>query len=201
MSRVYDAYQFVIVGLEMIGKTSIINRYFDNIFFKDLARTIAVDYKSKSIQLDKNTTAIIRMWDTAGQERFDALSQSYYKSGDCILLTFSICNKKSFERLEYYWDKICDYKNKDAIIILVGTWGDKADERVITKDDIDDFIYEKCIEYFEVSSLTGVGINEMFNRCISLIYEDKKNKHTMRKVVYDKFIEKQNKQTQCCIIQ
>ena len=201
MSRVYDAYQFVIVGLEMIGKTSIINRYFDGIFFKDLARTIAVDYKSKSIQLDTNTTAIIRMWDTAGQERFDALSQSYYKSGDCILLTFSICNKKSFERLEYYWDKICDYKNKDAIIVLVGTHGDKADERQISKDEIDDFIYEKCLEYFEVSSLTGVGISEMFNRCIGLIYEDKKKKHTMRKVVYDKFVEKQNKQTQCCILQ
>src|SRR3989338_5168865 len=103
---VYDIYQYIIVGHEMVGKTSIINRYFDNIFLQDLARTFAVDFRSKHIKLDKNAEVIIRVWDTAGQERFDALSSSYYNKGDCILLCFSIYDEISFAKLPYYLDKI-----------------------------------------------------------------------------------------------
>jgi small GTP-binding protein len=94
-----DVYQFIIVGYEMIGKTSIINRYFDDVFFSDLTRTLAIDYKSKRIVEDVNKYNIIRIWDTGGQERYDALTHSYYKHGECILLCFSICNRHSFDKL------------------------------------------------------------------------------------------------------
>ncbi len=35
-SRLYDVYQFTVIGHEMIGKTSLINRYFDDVFLNDL---------------------------------------------------------------------------------------------------------------------------------------------------------------------
>ena len=79
----YDVYQYIIIGCEMIGKTSIINRYFD-VFFSDLARTLAIDYKSKRIKEDENNCCIIRIWVT-----------------ECILLCFSICNRESFNKLVY----------------------------------------------------------------------------------------------------
>lgn len=207
-SRLYDVYQFIIVGHEMIGKTSIINRYFDDIFLKDLTRTFAIDFRSKHIELDTNTEVIIRMWDTAGQERFDAISQNYYSKGDCIFLCFSIYDRKSFEKLEYYMDNIIRYANENRIIILVGTHADKNSERVVNIDEIKDFAYDNNLEYIEVSSKTGVGITELFNRSIKLIYDKRTMTHDIRREVYDKLIKKENinkdyinKDYTCCTLQ
>jgi small GTP-binding protein len=208
-SRLYDVYQFIVVGHEMIGKTSIINRYFDDIFLQDLTRTFAIDFRSKHIEIDKSTEVIIRMWDTAGQERFDAISQNYYSKGDCIFLCFSIYDRKSFEKLEYYIDNIYRYANENRIIILVGTHADKSSERVINMNEIKDFAYENNLEYMEVSSKTGIGITELFKRSIKLIYDKRTISQDIRKEVYDKLIKKENfdkdnsnsKMYTCCTLQ
>ena len=196
-SRLYDVYQFIVVGYKMVGKTSIINRYFDNIFLKDLTRTFAIDFRSKHIKLDKTTQVNIRIWDTAGQERFDAISQNYYSKGDCIFLCFSIYDRISFEKLEYYMNNIIHYAKQNKIIILVGTHADKDYERVVNINEIKDFAYKNNLEYMEVSSKTGIGIIELFNRSIKLI-------HDIRKEVYNKIIDKDysdSKGYMCCSLQ
>ncbi len=205
-SRLYDVYQFIVIGYEMIGKTSIINRYFDDIFLNDLTRTFAVDFRSKHIKIDDKTELIIRIWDTAGQERFDAISQNYYSKGDCIFLCFSIYDRKSFDKLNYYMNNIIRYGNRDSVVILVGTHADKDSERVININEIKDFAYEYNLEYIEVSSKTNVGITELFNRSINLIYDKKKITQDIRKEVYDKIIKKDklNEKSNlysCCTLQ
>ncbi len=205
-SRLYDVYQFIVVGHEMIGKTSIINRYFDDIFLNDLTRTFAVDFRSKHIKIDEKTELIIRIWDTAGQERFDAISQNYYSKGDCIFLCFSIYDRKSFDKLNYYMNNIIQYGNKESVVILVGTHADKESERVVNINEIKDFAYEHNLEYIEVSSKTNVGITELFNRSINLIYEKKKISQDIRKEVYDKLIKKEKLNEKpnlysCCTLQ
>lgn len=200
-SRLYDVYQYIVVGHEMIGKTSIINRYFDGVFLQDLSRTFAIDFRTKHIDLDKNTQVIIRIWDTAGQERFDAISKSYYNKGDCIFLCFSIYDRVSFERLEYYLDNIHFKSNKDSIVVLVGTFGDKNDERVVKLEEIKEFAFENNLEYFEISSKTGIGIKELFNRTIHLIYTKRQETQDIRKHIYNKMIQSDqfdNKKNNCC---
>ena len=199
-SRLYDVYQYIIVGHEMIGKTSIINRYFEGIFLQDLSRTFAIDFRSKHISLDKNTEVIIRVWDTAGQERFDAISKSYYNKGDCVFLCFSIYDRLSFERLEYYLDNIHSKCSTDSIVVLVGTFGDKDTERVIKSEEIKEFAYDNNLEYFEVSSKTGIGIKELFNRTINLIYTKRQQTQDIRKYIYSKLIKTEDfdNKTKCC---
>ena len=199
-SRLYDVYQYIIVGHEMIGKTSIINRYFEGIFLQDLSRTFAIDFRSKHISLDKNTEVIIRVWDTAGQERFDAISKSYYNKGDCVFLCFSIYDRLSFERLEYYLDNIHSKCSTDSIVVLVGTFGDKDTERVIKSEEIKEFAYDNNLEYFEVSSKTGIGIKELFNRTINLIYTKRQHTQDIRKHIYSKLIKTEDfdNKTKCC---
>lgn len=200
-SRVYDVYQYIVVGHEMIGKTSIINRYFDGVFLQDLSRTFAIDFRSKHINIDKNTQVIIRIWDTAGQERFDAISKSYYNKGDCVFLCFSIYDRVSFERLEYYLDNIHSKSNKDSIVVLVGTFGDKDVERVVKVEEIKEFAFNNNLEYFEISSKTGIGIKELFNRTINLIYTKRQETQDIRKHIYNKIIHSEefdNQKNACC---
>jgi small GTP-binding protein len=200
-SRLYDVYQYIVVGHEMIGKTSIINKYFDGVFLQDLSRTFAVDFRSKHINVDNNTEVIIRIWDTAGQERFDAISHSYYNKGDCVFLCFSIFDRFSFERLEYYLDKVNLKCSDDSIVVLVGTFGDKDAERVITLEEIKEFAFDMNLEYFEISSKTGIGIKELFNRTINLIYTKRQETQDIRKHIYNKMIHSEefdNQKSKCC---
>ena len=188
----YEIFPFIVIGEEMVGKSSLVNRFIDDTFSENINRTLAIDYKSKKISIN-NTTRIIRIWDTAGQEKYNSITQGYYRQGDCILLCFSITNRKSFEKIDYYLSMIKIYAKADAIIILVGTHQDKENTRVISLEEIKKNSYN--FEYFEISSKTGVGINELFNRCIELLSKNKKN------LICDKIkINKYRYQNICCIL-
>jgi small GTP-binding protein len=200
-----DVYQFIIIGSEMIGKTSIINRYFDDVFFSDLTRTLAIDYKSKKLEEDINRYNILRILDTGGQERYDALTHSYYKHGECILLCFSICNRHSFDKLDYYLYNIKTFGKSDSIIILVGTFQDKEKDRDISEQEIKEFQKYNNLEYFEISSKTGFGLNELFNRSLELLKNKRKQTGNINKTVYEKNTNTKlveiNKTRECCILQ
>jgi small GTP-binding protein len=199
----YEIYPFIVIGAEMVGKSSLVNRFVDDTFNENITRTLAIDYKSKKIN-NNNITRVIRIWDTAGQERYNAITQGYYRQGDCILLCFSIINRTSFEKLDYYLSMIKKYAKSDALIILVGTHQDKQNNRVINLEEIKEFkdFNSYNFEYFEISSKTGVGINELFNRCIELLSKNKKN------IIYDtqgyyldnKKNNKNRYQPQCCVL-
>ena len=200
----YEIFPFIVIGLEMVGKSSLVNKFVDDTFNENITRTLAIDYKSKRIYNNNNITKVIRIWDTAGQERYNSITQGYYRQGDCILLCFSIINKTSFEKLDYYLSMIKNYAKSDVLIILVGTHQDKQNTRVISLEEIKEFNKTYNYEYFEISSKTGVGINELFNRCVELLSKNKNKKN----IIYDtqgyyldnKKSNKKRYDMSCCIL-
>lgn len=48
-----------------MGKTSLLNRYTENVFNIDTKATIGVEYKKKTLKIDENTVTSM-IWDTAG---------------------------------------------------------------------------------------------------------------------------------------
>jgi translation elongation factor EF-4 len=73
--------------------------------------------------------------------------------------------------------------------------------RTISQEEIKEFINNNKFEYFEISSKTGIGINELFNRCVELLSKNKKNITYNQDYIDDKIkINKNKHQTQCCVI-
>ena len=60
-------------------------RFTDDTFDPELAATIGVDFKVKTISVDGNK-AKLAIWDTAGQERFRTLTPSYYRGAQGVIL-------------------------------------------------------------------------------------------------------------------
>jgi small GTP-binding protein len=197
----YEIFPFIVIGAEMVGKSSLVNRFIDDTFSENISRTLAIDYKSKKISSNNNTTRIIRIWDTAGQEKYNSITQGYYRQGDCVLLCFSITNRKSFEQLEYYLSMIKIYAKLNVLIILVGTHQDKGNIRDVSLEDIREFKENNSynFEYFEISSKTGVGINELFNRCIELLSKNKKNL-VCEKIKINKNRYENRYENMCCVL-
>lgn len=164
MKCIDNVYQFnyVVCGLFSVGKSTLCHRYISGDFQKDCGVTIGVDYQEKILEID-NKKIKIHLYDTAGQEKYKAITMSYYRSSDGVLLCFSLNNRRSFYDLEDCLANIKMYTKKGTQMILVGTCKDAKNDREVSQDLIYDFADKNNLEYIEVSALTGEGVEQCFN--------------------------------------
>ena len=109
------------LGDTLVGKTSIILRFSDNTFNENQLATIGIDFKTKYIRAG-DASVKVALWDTAGQEKFKNIAKQYYNGANGVLLIYDVCNRKSFERIEFWLNEL---KENNKI--------DLEDKRVISK--------------------------------------------------------------------
>ena len=151
------------LGYTEVGKTSILLRFTKNLFHENYTSTIGIDYKSKPLKIGENTTVNVTVWDTAGQERYKGIAKSFFNKANGIILAFDLCNKGSFERLDYWVKELKEktYLN-DLYIVLAGNKKDK-EGRTVSYEEAKKYSDEnKFGGYFEVSAKSGEGIEELF---------------------------------------
>eukprot|EP01087_Luapelamoeba_hula_P023461 TRINITY_DN862_c0_g1_i1.p1 TRINITY_DN862_c0_g1~~TRINITY_DN862_c0_g1_i1.p1 ORF type:complete len:131 (+),score=22.34 TRINITY_DN862_c0_g1_i1:99-491(+) len=122
----YDhLFKLLIIGDSATGKSSILLRFTDDEFDEDHPCTIGVDFKVKLMDFgDKRINLTI--WDTAGQEKFRALTSSYYRGTQGIILVYDVTNRASFQHLNDWLGEIDMYcNNSDVVKLLVGNKIDK----------------------------------------------------------------------------
>ena len=59
----------ITLGESSVGKSSIINRYTQNIFNFSFVSTIGIEFRRKTITINNNVVEI-KIWNTAGQELY-----------------------------------------------------------------------------------------------------------------------------------
>ena len=186
----------ITLGESMVGKTSLISKYIEDIFEDSLVTTIGFDFKLKTI-IKNNKIIQLKIWDTAGQERFNSIQKQYYKNIDGILLIFDLTDLSTFNNLNQWFDKIERESPKNCSIVLVGNKCDKKDMIQINKDDASNFANEKFgIKYFETSAKTGFNVNEIFDYLVDEILTIKNDSNNETIIIKRKNrIETKNK---CC---
>lgn len=61
------------------------------------------------------------IWDTAGQERFRTITGSFYKGTSGVAICYDIGNKKSFDRLDKWFEQSREYGPPNLPAVLFGT--------------------------------------------------------------------------------
>ena len=149
-----------ILGDSAVGKTCIINRYINNEYPPDFLITIGIDKFEKKIELNNGNEIKVILWDTAGSERFRAASLKTISYTDGCIVVFDVTSKESFENISRWIDSIKDI-HSDFIIVLFGNKVDcDESEWEVTNEEINEFIQEKKLIYFEVSAKNNIGIDE-----------------------------------------
>jgi len=93
--------KILLLGDRAVGKTSLINRFSDNIFLTNLMSTTGVDYKVKYLDIC-GTRVRCQIWDTAGQEKFHVITRAFYKGAHGIMLVYDISNPDTFKNVDYW---------------------------------------------------------------------------------------------------
>jgi Ras-related protein Rab-1A len=175
----YESYNYLIkvilIGDSGTGKTSIINRYINNIYTENYVCTIGVDFMAKNLLIN-DKMMMLQIWDTAGMERYKQITTSYYRGAYAAIVVFDLCNRSSFENVIRWILVYNEYSSPllKKLIYLVGNKTDIVEERKITKEEIEEFIKKFNCEYYETSAKNGTGINEMFLNLCENFYQNHK---------------------------
>jgi small GTP-binding protein len=75
-------------------------RFSEDVFTENYLCTIGVDFKIKTLCIDRDQMVKMQIWDTAGQERFRSISQAYYRNSHGCIAVYDITNRHSFEEMQ-----------------------------------------------------------------------------------------------------
>ena len=169
-------YNIILVGDCSVGKTSIINRFIENRFNRNIKNTINIEFRIKSIKLDSNTVVDLKIWDTCGQEKFHSITRNFYHEADGIFIVFDLGNYKSFSNIKIFLkdiNEICNAQNKS--IMIIGNKNDiPNDEQKVKDKDIRKILEKNSeIKFLDVSARSGNNINDMFIQMSKLIFLNK----------------------------
>ena len=164
-----NKFNIILLGESHVGKTSLLEYLLGMEFRDNLEKTVGIDFIYRSFKFNK-TEYNFKIYDTAGQERYRSVAGRLLKLGEGYMLVFDVTDDKSFEKIKYWLDSIKDIVNiKEKIIFLIGNKID-LNNRIISKEDAEQFAKDNNIKYFETSAKIKVGINDAFeNLYIDLI--------------------------------
>ena len=162
-------FNICLMGESHVGKTCIAYYLTEGTFNENTLSTIGVENFLKSYNIEgKNYT--FKIFDTAGQERYRSFSKNTVRISDGFVIVFSVDDKSSFDRVEYWINSIelnDDITKKS--IVLVGNKID-LDKREVTNEEAVTFAKKKNIKYFESSAKSGYNIFEIFNTLFMDVY-------------------------------
>ncbi|KAF2133484.1 hypothetical protein P153DRAFT_363665 [Dothidotthia symphoricarpi CBS 119687] len=179
--------KLVIIGDGACGKTSLLSVFTLGYFPTRYVPTVFENYVTdcrvdgKSVQL--------ALWDTAGQEDYERLRPLAYSKAHVILVGFSVDSPDSLENVKHKWAEEARERCPGVPIILVGLKKDLREDPLAQEEmrkkslrftttkqgsDMKEMIGAR--KYLECSSLTGDGVDDVFEAATraALLSVDKK---------------------------
>ena len=170
-----STFKIIIIGDQSVGKTSILSRFTDNTFSKEYQCTISVENKCKNLRIDENNTAQLQLWDTAGEEKFRTVTKTYYHDSHGALITYSIDDRESFNKLESWIKDLKEVAPDDCVIMIVGNKSDLNQYRKVEFDEGKNFAQKYNALFFEVSAKNGSNVALVFEQLAFKIFQVQKN--------------------------
>lgn len=174
-------YKILIVGDINSGKTSILDQFTNNHFDGAYISTIGIDFNVKILPIDDKVNVKLQIWDTCGQERFRALTRSYYRNADAIVIVYDITSEKSFDNAQIWIKEVEQYLDSNVLAVLVGNKSDLYMDRKVQYFQGYQLSQDKNMEFFETSAKYDSNIETLFQFIAHKLYNTKKK--SIKKVV------------------
>ena len=170
-----------IFGDSAVGKTRIVNSFLNLEFNRDMMATIGTEISEAKLKLNNGSDIKLFFFDSGGTERFHRISITMVKRVQGGILVFDVTSKNSFENLSIWLDSIYEINPSFDLILF----GNKADEDKseweVTNEEINKFIEEKKLKYFEVSAKNRIEINEGINYIVNELCKEEEKEYIVIK--------------------
>lgn len=163
--------KIVLAGEGAVGKTTISKRLVGTLEENDSTQmTCGIDYHT--LEITNGMTLNAQLYDLGGQERFRCFQSSFFKGASIVVIVFSVEWFHSYLNLDQWLEMIQD--ENPLKVYLIANKID-AENRCITKEEVERFACERGISYYEISALKGIGFNDFeedIKQTIKNFYEE-----------------------------
>ncbi|CAM9314862.1 unnamed protein product [Chrysoparadoxa australica] len=174
-----------VVGDACTGKTAITQMFHSggHNYPKSYVMTIGVDYVVQQVPIpDSPDSAVVELhlFDCAGQSVFNQLgsASSYWNNASLACLVYDVSNRESFESCGKWLRGVRGTRPSNSAPVPGVLIANKADLRdadfdsraVVDTNEGMRFAKENDLEYFEVSALTGYGVQAPFQHMAQQFY-------------------------------
>ena len=181
------AYDFsckiVLVGECSVGKTALTQRLVYDMYQKKMDATIGVDYSTKIFKMNDSARVKLQMWDTAGQENFISLIRTYYKDVAGGIIVFDVCDRRTFNRVKFWYNELKKNSGEDYPIIIVANKIDGL--RVVNSYEGQELAKELNCLYSEISVKTGQNSFEAIKKFTQHLYDKKEELEAFKNSAFE----------------
>mmetsp|Transcript_57720 Transcript_57720/g.162785 ORF Transcript_57720/g.162785 Transcript_57720/m.162785 type:complete len:217 (-) Transcript_57720:104-754(-) len=157
-----NALKVIVVGNGKVGKTSLITRFARGVYTEEYKKTIGVDFLEKKVYLKSaGEDLTLLLWDTAGQDEFEAITRSYYKGAGACLFVFSTEDRKSFDQIDSWHEKV-KAECGDIVCALVKNKTDLSSNAAMNDGEVDALAGKLKIQLFRTSVKDDVNVKDVF---------------------------------------
>jgi len=158
----YDyLFKLLLIGDSGVGKSCLLLRFADDTYTESYISTIGVDFKIRTIELDKKTVKL-QIWDTAGQERFRTITSSYYRGAHGIIVAYDVTDQESFNNVRQWLQEIDRYACDNVNKLLVGNKCDLTAKKVVDYTTAKEFADQLGIPFLETSAKNSTNVEQAF---------------------------------------
>ena len=154
-------YKLIVIGDELVGKTSILNRFKSNQFNAIYEPTVGLEFQSIPILIDDQSVNLL-LYDVSGQQKFRSLIPLYTSDVNIIFLIYDISKNESFNNIDRWYSSLNNINRSEVIFALVGNKSDLDYLRKVNSEDAEKYANEHNFIFQEVSAMNGDGIQELF---------------------------------------
>jgi small GTP-binding protein len=158
--------KIILIGSAGVGKTSLVQSFFDDPFRSDLLPTTVPVMQIAHFSFPEASVSL-QIWDTAGQERYQSVSHMFYRDSHVALLCF---DHQSFDSIDLW---LCQLRATAplCLVFLVSTKSDLLSEA--EHCELRRKTHAKAGEisarlHFATSARTGMGVKEVFSEAAKL---------------------------------
>ena len=150
------AIKVILLGEAGVGKTNLIRRAMGLDFESNIEATVLSSYYENDLVVD-NLKYSYQLWDTAGQEKYHSLNKLFIKNSKIIIIIFSIDNRASFDKIDFWVNNTKEILGNDSYILsIVGNKSDLYEEQDIDDETINEKVKELGIKY----KLTSAAVKD-----------------------------------------
>ncbi len=183
----YYIFKVCILGQSAVGKTSLAKRLCFNTFEVDTKMTIGIGFYSFDLPIivdGSDKFVRLSIWDFGGQEQFKKLFPYYIKGVSGAFMVFELVNLQSLIYLDWWWERLEEYKIQDIPKIIVGTKYDLYNS-TDSKSKINDLIIQQFMrrhgekDFVKTSSKDNYNVLVIFKSLVRKMLD-------INKLSYDK---------------
>jgi small GTP-binding protein len=169
----YDiSFKIIVIGDSGVGKSCLTTQAVRNNFEEFYTATVGFEFLTFNMRINNNVLKL-QIWDTCGQEVYKSLISNFYRNSSLALILYAINNKDSFQHAETWLNDLKNQANPNVKVFLVGNKSDLEDQRVVSKEEAEQFKEEKYLDKFmETSAKTGENARNVLLEAAKLLYKD-----------------------------